>query len=237
MTTPTARAFFAAGALLLAACGSSSPPPEADAVDAGLGSEADEHRYSLGAAEVWAAAETAMGCADLQIERRRRDERGGEIVARRADGHRVKVTVLALEEKDTSVAVVVDPENRELTWMIQGTIGQKLNLAQARANLFGEHSVDGSYEIELDRCVAAVERTCRALNLEVRHKQIQGSRVRIEARDADDRPLRFTMRLSDGRSDETEVLLTTEPASSGGELQFLEHVRREFERRLFPVAE
>jgi hypothetical protein len=221
---------------LLAACsleqgGSQTPPREI----AG-GVLVLEQAYEVSAADAWKAADAALERGEFKVERRRRDDCGGKIVARREDGHRVAVTIHAPERSAAEITVVVEPGDRELLDTIQRRIGEKLGLKKARSDLQGDTVVEASYAVDLGGAYAAAERTCRVLSMDVELLRREPERARLEARDRDGRPVRFTLHGTDGDAAATEVVISTQEAG-GGEKEFLRRVRRELERHLFPSSD
>ncbi len=186
---------------------------------------------------MWKAVEAVLEENDFKLERRRRDECGGRITARREGGPRVVVTIHASERSRAEIALYVEPADRAQADLLQAKIEEKLGLKRAHADLFGETSVESSYEADLALGTAAAKRACAALELELTQVQVDSSRARIEGRDSQSRHVRFKMRLTEGRSDEIEVILSTDSTAAGDEKEFLRKVRREFERHLFPAGE
>jgi hypothetical protein len=213
-----------------AACGSASS--DGEGIPLPSESSLEEHRYELPAAEVWAAAQAAMAEDGAIIETRRAASDGGEIVARRPEGHHVRTTATAVEPLATRVLVVVSPPNSELASMIQGRIAERLSLRKAQADLFGETSVETVYDRPLEACVAAVEETCRALGLDIVRRMTLDAQVRIEARTAESRTMRFSLRRIGNRNVETAVMFTAERSPAGA----LDRLRQDFERRLDPAG-
>jgi hypothetical protein len=211
-----------------------APAPGAESITGAL---ADEQRYPVPVAEAMKAAETALRSGDFKIERKRRDDCGGKIVARREDGHRVTVTIHAPERAVTEIAVYTEPADRRLVEFLHARIASTLGLKKAQAELFGETTLEASYEVDLETGMAAAENACRTLALEVTLKRQDQDRARLEARDIDARPVRFALRRTAAPSAETEVVLSTETVPGGGEKEFLRRIRRELERRLFPSSE
>lgn len=227
------RRRIALGALLLLpSCEAAAPEPEDESFDSDPIVPAVERRYEIPLPEVWTAVEEAVAEEDVVIERRRRNERRGILAGRCHDGHRMKVSVRAHPGDGSQVAVTVDPPNRELAGMVQDRIGNKLSLRKARSDLFGERSDVRVLNADLRRGMEAAERTCRALGLEVVHKQLRESEGRLVARDGDGRAVRFTLQSADDPLLGTgSVLSTVAPA------ELLRRVSREFERQLFPATE
>jgi hypothetical protein len=218
--------------LALGSCGSGETDPDEDLLDAGEVVRSTERRYDLPLDDVWAAAEEAVR-EDVAIERRRRSDRRGILIGRTIDGRRMKVVMRALPERGADVAVTVEPGSRDLVEMVQGRIGEKLSLRKARAELFGERTVEGAHAADLRRCLDAAERACQALDLEILHKHLGDSGGRLEARDPSGRKVRFALQPVDGRERETGAVLTADD----GESELLRQVEREFTRQLFPVAD
>lgn len=215
-----------------AACGSSGSSG-AEQGQATASARPDEHRYELPAAQVWAAAQAAVEEDGAVVELRRPASDGGEILARRPEGLRVQATVTAVEPHATRVAVSILPPNAGLAAAVQGRIGERLSLRKAQAELFGETSVETVYPRSLEASVAAAEETCRSLDLEIVRRLSHGGHARVEGRDRKSRAVRFTFRRIGDGTGETAVMFTAE---SAGE-DVIEHLRREFERHLFPGRE
>jgi hypothetical protein len=215
---------------LLAACGSSARE-ESGALLAE--SYVDEHRYELPAAQVWAAAQAAVAEDGAAIELRRPSSDGGEIVARRTEGARVQADVTAVDPRATRVVISVTPPNGTLAALIQGRIGDRLSLQKARAELFGERSVETVYSRSLEECAAAADETCRALDLDIVRRMALDGQIRVEARNRDAGTIRFSLRRIGASDAETAVMFTVEQVQPEG----LEQLRREFERRLQPAGE
>jgi hypothetical protein len=218
---------------LPSACG--APAPGSAPSEANLEVGADEHRYQLPAAQVWTAVQSAVSEDAAAVEVRRPASDGGEIVVRRFEGPQVTATVAAVDRNAARVSVVVSPPNAALAAMIQARIGERLSLQKARADLFGESSVENVYERSLESCVLAVEETCRALDLEIVRRMTVEENTRIVARDRSGLAIGFSLRPIGQGGVETAVLFTVE--SSGNGEDATDRLRREFERRLFPGRE
>jgi len=225
----TLRVFVAVLLALTAAC-QSSKGRDADAV---AQARSDERRYELPAAQVWAATQSAVEEDGAVVELRRPASDGGEIVARRSEGPRVQATVTAMEPHATRVVVAILPPNAALAGMIQNRIGERLSLRQAQAHLFGETSVETVYPRSLAASLAAAEQTCRALDFEIVRRMTHEGHARVEGRDRNSRAIRFSFRRIGNGNAETAVMFTAEGATQDA----LEHLRREFERQLFPARD
>jgi hypothetical protein len=94
--------------------------------DLGTGLNAVERSYDRPAAELVDAVTATLESFDLKLESSTHDAMGGEIVARRADGHKVTAKITAKNEQNADVSVRVAPGNLNLAEMIQDRISQKL---------------------------------------------------------------------------------------------------------------
>ena len=221
---------------LLGACSTEPEEERASARESAGSVLVLEQAYEASAADAWKAVEAALEGGDCTVERRRRDDCGGKIVARREDGHRVTVTIHAPERSAAEVTVIVDQGDRDLVDTIQRRIGEKLSLKKARSQLLGDTMLEASYGIDLGSALAAVERTCRAMSMEVEFLLRERERARLDARDRNGRPVRFALRQIDGDAPGTEVVVSTQE-TGGGEKEFLRRVRRELEHHLFPSGD
>jgi len=225
--------------LLTGACGSPAPAPdpEASAFDDGPSVDAVVRRYVAPFSGVWTAAEEALEEEGVALSRRRRGETRGVLVGHGGLGLRVKVRIRSMEGDHVEAGVDILPRNPALAEMIQDRIGDKVSLAKAKANLFGETSMERTYRDDLEHCMAAAEGACRALNLEIVHKHLMETRGRLEARDDSGRSARFTLRSTGARGSGTEAVLTTDATADSGDKTFLLRIVREFERDLVRAGE
>src|SRR5262245_34756054 len=218
---------------LPAACGHpAAGGAEAPAVDDQSGN--DVQQYQMPAAQVWAATEAAMAEDDAVVEHRRAFPDGGEIVARRLLDRRVRATVTAAESDAARVAISISPPDSALAGMIQRRIAERLSLEKAKSDLFGESSVETVYSRSLAASIAAAEETCLALDLEIVGRTTGNGHARVDARDRQARPFRFSFGRIREQDEETAVVFT---AVVGEEEDTLEHLRREFELHLFPARD
>jgi len=223
--------------LLTGACGSSAPEPEAAVFDEGPLVDPLLRRYEAPFSGVWAAAEEALVEEAVAIDRRRRGKTRGVLVGYGGLGLRVKIRIRSEEGGGVEAGVDILPRDPTLAAMIQDRIADKLSLDRAKADLFGQTSLERAYRDDLERCMAAAEGACRALHLDIVHKHLVDPRGRLEARDESGRSVRFTLRSAQGAGQGTEVVLTTEAAPDGGEKDFLLRIVREFERDLVRAGE
>ena len=223
--------------LLAGACGSSEPEPEAAAFDEGPAVDPLLRRYDAPFIGVWTAAEEALAEEGVAIDRRRRGRTRGVLMGYGGLGLRVKIRIRSEDGVSVEAGVDILPRDPTLAAMIQDRIGDKLSLDRAKAQLFGQTTLERTYRDDLERCMAAAEGACRALHLEIVHKHFADSRGRLEARDDSGRSARFTLRTAEGVGHGTETVLTTEAAPDGGEKEFLLRILREFERDLVRAGE
>jgi hypothetical protein len=100
--------------------------------DLGTGLNAVERTYAHPASEMIEVVANALKSFDLRVESDTHDLLGGEIVARRADGHKVTAKITSHDEGGSDVSIRVAPGNRNLADMIQDRIGQKLSELPAK---------------------------------------------------------------------------------------------------------
>ena len=134
---------------LLAACSAGPEKDQAPPREIAGGVLVLEQAFEVSAADAWKAADGALEGGEFKVERRRRDDCGGKIVARREDGHRVTVTIHAPERAAAEVTVLVEPGDHGLLDTIQKRIGEKLSLKKARSELLGDTVLEASYDVDL----------------------------------------------------------------------------------------
>jgi len=94
--------------------------------DLGTGLNAVERSYDRSAGELIDVVATTLKTFDLRVESDTHDVLGGEIVARRADGHKVTAKITSRDDDHSDVSIRVAPGNRNLADMIHDRISQKL---------------------------------------------------------------------------------------------------------------
>jgi len=122
---------IAAAGLALAGCDKKSEPKSVKdlapkTTDLGTGLNAVERTYARPATALFDVVASTLKSFDLSLESDTHDELGGEIIARRADGHKVTAKITSRDEDHADVSVRVAPGNRNLADMIHERIGQKL---------------------------------------------------------------------------------------------------------------
>jgi hypothetical protein len=221
----------------MGACGSSEPEPEATSLEEGPVVDPLVRRFDAPFSGVWAAAEEALVEEGVAIDRRRRGTTRGVLVGYGGLSLRVKVRIRPEPGGRVEVGVDILPRDPTLATMIQDRIGDKLSLRRAKADLFGQTSLERAYRDDLEHCMSAAERACRSLNLDIVHKQILHSRGRLEARDDSGRTARFTLQTVPATGRGTEAVVTTEGTADSGEKALLDRIVREFERDLTRAGE
>jgi hypothetical protein len=126
----------ALGALALGGCDKSDQKSVKDitpkSTDLGTGLNAVEKNFSRPAGEMAELVAGVLESFDLKLEKSTHDDLGGEIVARRADGHEVTAKITARDEAASDVSIRVAPGNRPLAEMIQQRIGEKVSELPAK---------------------------------------------------------------------------------------------------------
>ncbi len=221
-----------AAALALSGCGSSNEPSDSamSRSDLGTGANTVTRKYAKPAADVWDAAVAAVKSYDLSVDSDRHDRMGGEVVAHRAGGDRVTINVRSIDDRNTDAAVRVDPGNRNMANLIHERIAEKLGMGHAKAGVFGDTSVSGTYAAPLDRCVAAADSACRSLGLTVTGKDQKDKTAVIDAREANSNPVRVQM---DRTGDAGTKATFSAGSSTGSDPKALTaRLKAEFERQL-----
>lgn len=94
--------------------------------DLGTGLNAVERAYDRPAGGLLDVALASLKSYDLKLETDKHDDLGGELVALRADGHKVTVKITSVDKDHSTVSVRVAPGNRDLAEMIHQRIAEKL---------------------------------------------------------------------------------------------------------------
>ncbi len=124
----SSAAILALAILATTSCGQSEKGSATRSRDLGTGMNTVERKYDKPAREAWDAALASVKSYDMRIESDLHDELGGDIVARRADDHKVLVHVTSLDRNRSEVSVRVEPGNKDLAEMIHDRISQKLGV-------------------------------------------------------------------------------------------------------------
>ncbi|HVE42856.1 MAG TPA: hypothetical protein VNM14_23450 [Planctomycetota bacterium] len=119
----------AVGMLAVVGCDKSDQKSVKDmapkSTDLGTGLNAVEKSYARPAGEMSDVVAGVLQSFDLKLESTTHDDLGGEIVARRADGHKVTAKITARDEAACDVSIRVAPGNRQMADLIQERIGEK----------------------------------------------------------------------------------------------------------------
>jgi len=221
---------------LLGACSGSSKGTAASTHDLGTGVNTIDRKYPKPADTVWDAAVAAVKSYDLKIDSDRHDEMGGELVAHRADGHRVTAKVSALDKNNSNVSLRVEPGNRDLAQMLQERIADKLGMGEAKAAFLGGNSTDGTYSTDFQGAVSAAERVCKELNYTVTNQEIHDTWAQVDARAQDSNPVRFKMAHVDDRSTPTKVTFIAGNGKTDTSKTTMNTMKSEFERQVTSSA-
>ena len=123
----TLLSFAVLGVLALVGCDRSDQKSAKDVTpkttDLGTGLNAVERTYSVPASEMAELASSTLQSLGLTVESNTHDNLGGEIVARRADGHKVTAKITARDEAQCDVSIRVAPGNRPLAEQIHDRMG------------------------------------------------------------------------------------------------------------------
>jgi hypothetical protein len=95
--------------------------------DLGTGLNAIERSYARPAPELVDIVAASLKSFDLTTESDQHDNLGGEIVARRADGHKVTAKITSVDKDHSQISIRVAPGNRDLAEMIHSRISEKLS--------------------------------------------------------------------------------------------------------------
>lgn len=222
-----------AGAMvLLGACSSSEKGAATNRGDLGSGINTVERQYGKPAATVWDATVAALKSYDLRVDSDRHDDLGGELLARRADGHRITAKVSALDRNSSRVSVRVEPGNRDLAQMLHERIADKLGMGEAKSAFLGGNSVDGSYACDFSSALAAAERSAKALDYTVTNKEAHDTWAQIDARAQDSTPVRFKMTRTNDRTDATKVTFIAGNGKTDLSQTLISQMKAEFDRQV-----
>ncbi|HYF01655.1 MAG TPA: DUF3568 family protein, partial [Planctomycetota bacterium] len=123
-------------ALVLAAAACKSESGVFSERDFGTGANTVERTYAMPVDKVFDASLAAVKGMELRVVEDRRDALGGRIVAERADGRKVTVSLRSPREKTTNVDVRVDPGDRPMAERIHESIADKAGLGKVSTGLF-----------------------------------------------------------------------------------------------------
>ena len=212
--------------LAMAACNSGDKNTDAKQNDLGTGINTINRMYVKSTTDTWNAMMSAVKSFELKIEGEHHDMMGGDLQAHRANGDKVIVRVLSMDEENTDVSVRVEPGNRNLADMIHDKIADKLGLKVAKPSLFGGNTCESTYPNSLDSCVRAAEGAARRLNFAVTNRDVMDALATIDAREANSNPVQFKMKkMGDG----TKVMFIAGVEKTEANRDLAHRMRTEFE--------
>ena len=180
----TIPALASAAFLILASCRGN---------DLGTGANTVDREFSRPAQDVWKASVKSAEAMDLRISCETHDDLGGEIMASRANGDEVRISIRSLSEKSSQVSVRVEPGDPALATMLQERIAKKLGLGEARTGLFGGNSLEGTYDTPLILSMLAARRALRAVDVTLTGDETHADWATIDGRRPDSTPVRIRM--------------------------------------------
>jgi hypothetical protein len=224
----SARILMAAAFGLLASCISIEKPAPAKTGDPAVNTV--ERRYGKPLDTVWDAAVAAVKSLDLRIDTDRHDDLGGELVARRADGHRISIALSAGDKTSTRAAIRVEPGNRELAELVHERLADKLGMGEAKAAFLGGNTVDAVYPLDFPRALATADRSARTLKFIVIGQETKDDAAHLDARTADSTPVRFQMTAGTGAGS-TKVTFIAGNGKTDSSKTLIAQMKAEFDRQ------
>jgi len=94
--------------------------------DLGTGLNTVERTYGRPPADLVSVVQRSLQALDLKMDSEKHDNLGGELVAIRATGQKVTVTIKGLESNRSTVAVRVEPGDRNLANLVHDKITEHL---------------------------------------------------------------------------------------------------------------
>ncbi|HLY75718.1 MAG TPA: DUF3568 family protein [Planctomycetota bacterium] len=223
------RVLVAAAVGLLASCISIEKPAPAHTGDPAVNTV--ERRYGKPLDTVWDAAVAAVKSLDLRIDTDRHDELGGELVARRADGHRISIALSAGDKDVTRAAIRVEPGNRELAGLVHERLADKLGMGEAKAAFLGGNTVEDVYSVDFPHALAAADRSAKALKFIVTGQETRDDAAQLDARTPDSTPVRFRMTLAGTPAGATRVTFIAGHGKTDMSKTLIAQMKAEFDRQ------
>jgi hypothetical protein len=221
----TITALASAAVLILASC---------QANDLGTGANTVDREFSRPAEDVWKASVKGAEAMNLRISCETHDDLGGEIMAARANGHEVRISIKSLSEKTTQVSVRVEPGDHALAKMVQERIAEKLGLGAARTGLFGGNSLEGTYDTQLILSMLAARRALRAVDVTLTGDETHGEWATIDGRRPNSTPVRIRMEAVDPAK--VRVTFTAGNEKSEDNKAFARRMKEEYEAAAHPKS-
>ena len=199
--------------------------------DLGTGLSTVTHRYPLSVEETWRTAKRSAQELELTLASDRHDALGGEFVALRATGEKVKVLLKAEDSRTTEVAVNVAPGDLDLaTLFFQERMAGQAGLGKARMAIFDGESLEGVYVITLTECMDVARLAYRDLKVTVTHQESHSNWAAVDGRTADSTPVRVKSEtITEMR---TKVLFTVGTRKSDDNKALVRALKEDFEERL-----
>lgn len=221
-----------AGAGLLAGCGLLATPGPEPSSEKEAAAAPVERQYGKSADKVWDATLSALKSFDLRIDVDRHDELGGEIIARRADGRRMTAHVASVDKDCSKVSIVADRTSANVAAQLHERIAEKLGMGEAKAALFGGNTLEGAYPTDFAGALAAAERACKALGLEVTRKEAHDRWAQLDARTDTSMPVRFRMESRDDRISTTAVKFIAGHGKTDDSRNLVSRMKAEFDKQV-----
>ncbi len=225
----SARVLVAAALGLLASCISIEKPAPAHTGDPAVNTV--ERRYGKPLDKVWDAAVAAVESLDLRVDIDRHDDLGGELVARRADGHRVSIALSAGDKNSSRAAIRVEPGNRELAGLVHERIADKLGMGEAKAAFLGGNTIDAVYPVDFPQALAAADRSAKALKFIVTGQETRDDAAQLDARTPDSTPVRFQMTPAGSPAGATKVTFIAGNGKTDTSKTLIAQMKTEFDRQ------
>ncbi|HLY10594.1 MAG TPA: DUF3568 family protein [Planctomycetota bacterium] len=198
--------------------------------DLGTGLNTVAKKYAKPAPDVWDAAVGAVKSFDFKVDSDRHDKMGGELVAHRASGDKVEVTVRSIDKENTDVSIRVEPGNRNMANLLHEKIAEKVGMGTSKAGVFGDTSVDGTYVADLRRCATLAETVCKNANLSVTGRELRDSSAVVNAREGNSNPVRIQLDRSGDSL--TKVTFSAGDASGSDPKALTSRLKAEFDREI-----
>jgi len=195
--------------------------------DLGSGVNTVDREFARHAPDVWSASVKGVEAMDLKILNNTHDRFGGELLACRATGDKVRVEVKSLGENRTQVSVRVEPGDRTLATLLQEKIAGNLGLGEARTGLLGGDTAEGTYSADLPLAMLFARRAYHALDVPVTDDEVHADWARIDGRLSDSTPVRI--RIDRSGDLQVRVHFICGNVKSGDHRAFAQRMKDEFE--------
>jgi len=212
-----------AAMIAIAGCGG-RPALEEPAPSFGRGPDAIERLIAVPSDDVWDAVVSTLARNGFKIAFQDHDGLGGDLVAEQKGG-RVLVRVRRLDERESSLAVRVEPPDRTVTLQLQEAVARALGWGDARSGA----SERQTFRLSLDQAIHAAEQTLAALRIGVLDRRRGKDEAILEGRRADSIPVRIRLRCPDGR--ETDATFVAGASRSDEGRALARRMRQEFQMR------